>query len=408
MSERRAHRGRSPTLDAALALAWLLAKHEVELKMMKGQVGRSAGFGWLFGLELQSLVHPSHRVLTPPKRPNTTTLDSAPQSSIWYFLEAFCISALSVNVSIALTTGVLSAPVPSAASGANQPGGGYLPNSAAGAARGGAASRRGGGRRSDDGGGGASGSGGGGVGGALSVANEVQRQIVRGMLNRLSGTTGMQLINVNNVGIQLGGLDLSNRLVNQVGLAGLLVRHYTWSGLAEARKVLGGAGPGLLQIPGSVLWAGIRWVFFPFLWAGGCNRQGCQSCLTWPKVFTCLPHFLPSTPNTMKTSLVDLATEIAVRKRSPLQLPPALGHVSFTLVAQLVGVSARFLQALLAAMPVERQGPLSDHGLLQRYLQTPQTAGDAFYQVGGPEVSALDACLLNGGLRYGQKCPAGL
>lgn len=86
----------------------------------------------------------------------------------------------------------------------------------------------------------------------------------------------------------------------QVGLASLLVRHYTWSGLAEARKVLGGAGPGLLQIPGSVLWAGI--------------------------------------------SLVDLATEIAVRKRSPLQLPPALGHVGFTLTSQLVGVSARFLQ----------------------------------------------------------------
>ena len=29
---------------------------------------------------------------------------------------------------------------------------------------------------------------------------------------------------------------------------------------------------------------------------------------------------------------------------------------------------------------MERQGPLSDHGLLQRYLTAPQTAGDAFYQ----------------------------
>jgi hypothetical protein len=36
----------------------------------------------------------------------------------------------------------------------------------------------------------------------------------------------------------------------------------------------------------------------------------------------------------------------------------------------------------MAAVPVERSGPLSDHGLLQRYLMTPQTAGDAFYQVG--------------------------
>lgn len=65
---------------------------------------------------------------------------------------------------------------------------------------------------------GGAGGGGANLGSALSVANEVQRQIVRGMLSRLSGTTGMQLINVNNVGIQLGGLNLHNRLVNQVGL----------------------------------------------------------------------------------------------------------------------------------------------------------------------------------------------
>jgi hypothetical protein len=163
VSERRAPRGRAAGLDAALALAWLLAKHEAELRLMKGQ------------------------------------------SSIWYFLESFCISALAVNVSIALTTGVLTAPVPSASTA-----GGAGPGAAAAGGAG-----RGRGRRSDDGGGDSG--GGGAVGGALSVANEVQRQIVRGMLNRLSGTTGMQLINVNNVGIQLGGLDLSNRLVNQVG-----------------------------------------------------------------------------------------------------------------------------------------------------------------------------------------------
>jgi hypothetical protein len=137
------------------------------------------------------------------------------QSSIWYFLESFCISALAVNVSIALTTGVLTAPVPSAstagaAAAATGAGPGAAPGGDGGAAAAAAGGRRP--RRSEDGGDGPSG-----VGGALSVANEVQRQIVRGMLNRLSGTTGMQLINVNNVGIQLGGLDLNNRLVNQVG-----------------------------------------------------------------------------------------------------------------------------------------------------------------------------------------------
>jgi alpha-D-ribose 1-methylphosphonate 5-triphosphate synthase subunit PhnG len=39
-AERRTRRApRAASVDAALALAWLLAKHEAELRMMKGQVG---------------------------------------------------------------------------------------------------------------------------------------------------------------------------------------------------------------------------------------------------------------------------------------------------------------------------------------------------------------------------------
>lgn len=51
--------------------------------------------------------------------------------------------------------------------------------------------------------------------------------------------------------------------------------------------------------------------------------------------------------------------------RSPLTLPPALMHVLFTLLSQLVGVSARFVMAVLALVPMERHGPLSDHAALQ-------------------------------------------
>lgn len=43
----------------------------------------------------------------------------------------------------------------------------------------------------------------------------------------------------------------------QVGLISLLYRHYSWMVLAEARKILGGAGPAIAAVPASLLWAGI-------------------------------------------------------------------------------------------------------------------------------------------------------
>lgn len=57
--------------------------------------------------------------------------------------------------------------------------------------------------------------------------------------------------------------------------------------------------------------------------------------------------------------MVDLGYEIFVARRSPWTFPFALAHVTFTLLSQLVGVSSRFVIALLALVPVERDGTLS-------------------------------------------------
>ena len=260
---------RRQEIENLQVLSWLLLKHEQELQLMKGQ------------------------------------------SSIWYFMESLHLSAVNLNVTIAVNSSIISSTSGSGSGGGN------------------------------DGRAGSSAGGSGGGDGEKAVVsgglmNEVQRQLVRGMLSRISGGMGYQLINVSNVGLHLAHKELSNTLVNSVGLSNLLIRHYQRQGLAEARKVLGGTGPGLLQIPASILWAGI--------------------------------------------SVVDLAREIAVRKRSPLQMPPALMHVAFTMLSQIVGVSARFVMAVMAVVPMQRRGALSDHSALQRYVRTPRTAGDAFYQ----------------------------
>jgi hypothetical protein len=370
---RRAAAARRAALRSALVLAWLPGKNDQELRRMKGQ------------------------------------------SSTWFFLEQLHISALRANVTIALTSSITKASAGSAAGpgGAGGAGAGGL-GAAAAAAAGGDGGSRGAGL-------GFGGSGGGGGGGrqrgddcggdqgATGVLTDVQRLLVRGMLSRLSGSSGLQLINVSDVGLQLSALDERNRLVNQVGLASLISNHYTWRAYAELRKVrgcgvcvcvcvcvvaaaaaaavqgvpageapcqrsqarvhahacacmalpcaaagmalgvpahhpaavlrpqiLGGAGPGLAQIPASIIWAGI--------------------------------------------SVFELYYDAVRWGRSPLTLPPALLHVAFTLMSQLVGVSARFVMALLALVPMERHGPLSDHAALQRYVRMPATAGEAFYQ----------------------------
>jgi hypothetical protein len=185
---RRAAAASRAALASALVLAWLPEKHDAELSSMKGQ------------------------------------------SSTWYFLEKFTISALCLNVTVALTSSFRTTADATPGMGAAA-----AATTAAGSGEEGAGSR---GQQ----GGGSTGSPGG-------MLDEMQRMLVRGMVNRLSGDSGLQLINVSDVGLQLGAVDLQNRLLNQVGLASHLYRHYRWAAVAQSRKVLGGVGPGLTQIP---------------------------------------------------------------------------------------------------------------------------------------------------------------
>lgn len=93
-----------------------------------------------------------------------------------------------------------------------------------------------------------------------------------------------------NAPIQLEHVELKNLLVNRVSLVNKLYRHYSWIALAQARKVLGGAGPAIATIPASVLWASI--------------------------------------------ALVDLGQEVAAKRVNPLVVPMRIGYIMFTLMGQ--------------------------------------------------------------------------
>jgi hypothetical protein len=265
-------------------LAWLPAKHDTELSNMKGQ------------------------------------------SSTWFFFEQLYISTIAVNVTIMLTSSFGSGAGSSVGSSASPPG---LSREPAGAAEATATGAAGGNPAAASGWAsqGLSKQGLTQVPGA--VLTEVQRLVVRGMF---SG----QLINVSDVGLTLGSLDLQNRLLNQVGLRSVLIRHYTWRCVAQARKVLGGAGPGVAQIPTSILWAG--------------------------------------------ASVFDMVREMVDGTLPLPMILPALLHVVFTFGSQMLGITSRLAMALLELVPVDRRGALSDRAALQRYVQMPETVVDAFYQ----------------------------
>lgn len=121
-----------------------------------------------------------------------------------------------------------------------------------------------------------------------------QRTMVRGFVSRLSGSSGFQLINVTNAPIQLVGVPVHNRLVNRVSLVNLLWRHYSWTALAQARKVLGGAGPAIAAIPASALWAVL--------------------------------------------AMADVVQDVASKRASPLSVPARVGYIFFTVTGQVRGL----------------------------------------------------------------------
>lgn len=265
---RRIAAARHAALQRVAVLAWLPGKHDQELNSMKGQ------------------------------------------SSTWYFIEKLYVSALCMNVTIALTSSIRSAAVGQSVGIGSSQGPAVVKGAGEGLSK---------------------------ALGPGAALSEVQRTVMKGIVNRLSGgSNGLQLINVSDVSLRLSGFKLEHRLLNQVGLNSELYRHYFWAGLAELRKVLGGAGPGLVQLPASIIWAGF--------------------------------------------SVVDLVLELQQGRRKPLHSAFALMHVAFTLLSQLSGVATRCIVSLYALLPVQRQGTLSDHSALQRYVRMPATAGEAFIQ----------------------------
>eukprot|EP00891_Asterochloris_glomerata_P007978 jgi/Astpho2/7978/Aster-x0337 len=77
-----------------------------------------------------------------------------------------------------------------------------------------------------------------------------------GLFSRLIGASGFQLINVNNVPLQLRSWSTDTQLLGRKALIGTLSRHYLNNGIREAHKVLGGAGPAITAVPLTVVWAG--------------------------------------------------------------------------------------------------------------------------------------------------------
>eukprot|EP00887_Chlorella_sp_A99_P007742 scaffold20.g7742.t1 len=100
----------------------------------------------------------------------------------------------------------------------------------------------------------------------------LQETNATGYFNRVLGASGFQLVNVANVPISLGrwmvGTDpslrsdptfrgrFSNGFLSQKALRNNLTRHYTREALKEAHKVLGGAGPAVASVPLTMVWAG--------------------------------------------------------------------------------------------------------------------------------------------------------
>lgn len=76
----------------------------------------------------------------------------------------------------------------------------------------------------------------------------------------------------------------------QVALYNQLWRHYSWTALAEARRMLGGAGPAIAAIPATLLWASI--------------------------------------------SLVDMAADVAAHRLNLRAVPPRIGYILTTSAGQ--------------------------------------------------------------------------
>ena len=100
----------------------------------------------------------------------------------------------------------------------------------------------------------------------LSAGQSLAESDASDEFSRALGASGFQLVNVSNVEISFGkwgigsysafkGKKTSNGFLSQRALINNLSRHYTRESLKEAHKVLGGSGPAVASVPLAVLWA---------------------------------------------------------------------------------------------------------------------------------------------------------
>lgn len=147
------------------------------------------------------------------------------------------------------------------------------------------------------------------------------------------------------------GKSLEGKLLSANSALNLLVRHYFQQGLREAHKVLGGTGPAVAQIPLTVVWAG--------------------------------------------GTVFDLTRDLASRRVGALSVVPRVGFISLTAIAQLIGVASKTEAALLAMLPYERDGHLSDGRMVARYIVRPQNAVEAFGMAGKAVIEACSFAALS-------------
>jgi hypothetical protein len=134
--------------------------------------------------------------------------------------------------------------------------------------------------------------------------------------------------------LYIQGKVLESKLLSTNSAIALLIRHYFAQGVREAHKVLGGTGPAIAQIPLTVLWAG--------------------------------------------GTMFDLTRDLATRRAGALSALPRVGFITLTAASQIIGVASKMAAALLAILPYERHGDLSDAATVARYVVRPANAIEAF------------------------------
>lgn len=187
----------------------------------------------------------------------------------------------------------------------------------------------------------------------------------------------------------------------QVAFWHLFVRHYTSTGLTEARKILGGAGPAVATLLASAIWASISLVD---LGQEVVRRRKPPSALVTGFFFYMLTSFGQVSSEGWLLGKQQLGRGRAAVKcamhRHLTASCTAHGCVAFnnpcpvgSFAMQMLGVLPRMLASLMAFLPVQREGWLSDSETLQRMTARPQTLVDALYSSNRDFLHALTLAL---------------